>query len=73
VRRLEDDDVLQDAALSIFHANEISLNGPAVKIIENHLGRRKVNLQQEILIGPEPTAGLNRPMNRKERRAKRSR
>jgi hypothetical protein len=25
VRRLEDDDVLQDAVLSIFHANEISL------------------------------------------------
>ena len=72
VRRLEDDEVLQDAALSIFHANEISFNGPAVKIIENHLGRRKVNLQQQIIIGPEHSPGPSRPMNRKERRAGRN-
>ena len=42
VKRLEDDAALQDAALSVFHANEITFNGPAGKIIENHVGRRWV-------------------------------
>jgi len=72
VRRLEDDSSLQDAVLSIFHANEISFNGPAVKIIENHLGRRKVNLQQNIVIQQEPTPSVTPPMNRKQRRAEAS-
>ena len=50
VKRLEDDDALQDQVLSIYHANSISLQGPPVKIIENHRGRRKVMLQQLLAV-----------------------
>ena len=40
VRRLEDDQVLQDLALSVFHATTHTFTGtPAVKIVENHAGR----------------------------------
>lgn len=40
VQRLEDDDVLQDLILSVFHAADLTFNGTsAAKIIENHHGR----------------------------------
>lgn len=40
VTSLEDDDVLQDRVLSVFHATYLTFNGtPARKIIENHRGR----------------------------------
>jgi hypothetical protein len=72
VRLLEEDDHLQDAVLSVFHANEITFSsGPAIKIIENHMGRRKVNLLYEAFLSPEPVPRPARqavPMNRKERR-----
>lgn len=43
VTALEDDDDLQDAVLSVHHANMHTLvMGTAVKLIENHLGRRFV-------------------------------
>jgi hypothetical protein len=55
VRRLEEDDALQDAVLSIYHALDLTFRGPAVKIVENHLGRRKVRaMQQFVLQGPQP-------------------
>jgi len=42
--RLEDDQALQDLALSIFHATTHTFNAtPAVKIIENHAGRALIN------------------------------
>ena len=73
VNLIEDNADLQDAVLSVFHGNEITFNsGNAVKIIENHVGRRKVNLQQNFLIGPEiqpVPARQPDPGNRKERRA----
>jgi hypothetical protein len=53
VRRLgSDDEDLQDAVLSIYHATDItfSLNQAAVKIVENHLGRRRVKVQQQLMI-----------------------
>ena len=50
VRRLEADDPLQDAVLSIYHALDISFGGPAIKIVENHLGRRKVRAAQQIVV-----------------------
>jgi Serine dehydrogenase proteinase len=50
VRPLEDDDDLQDAVLSIFHATTITFNGAAAKIIENHLGRRFVKIQRPVVI-----------------------
>jgi hypothetical protein len=53
VRRLgSDDEDLQDAVLSIYHATDItfSANPGAVKIVENHLGRRRVKFQQQLTL-----------------------
>lgn len=50
VRRLgSDDENLQDAVLSIYHATDItfSANPSVVKIVENHLRRRRVKFQQQ--------------------------
>jgi hypothetical protein len=66
VRRLgSDDEDLQDAVLSIYHATDItfSANPAVVKIIENHLGRRRVKFQQQFSLNlpmqpmaiPQPT------------------
>lgn len=60
VNALEDDDDLQDAVLSIYHALDLTFGGPAIKIVENHNGRRMVRLQQPQVIqvpgpaGPQP-------------------
>lgn len=56
IRRLETDEALQDAVLSIYHALDITFGGPAIKIVENHLGHRKVRAIQQILVqgGPPP-------------------
>jgi len=51
VRRLgSDDEDLQDAVLSIYHATDLtfSANPAVVKIVENHLGRRRVKFQQQL-------------------------
>lgn len=71
VRRLEDDDALQDAVLSILHVNEITFNGPAAKIIENHDNRRMVVVEQNIAIQAQPPPQLptNPPLSRQQRRA----
>jgi len=46
VERLEDDEKLQDLVLSVFHATTHTFtNTPAVKIIENHLGKAFIKLQ----------------------------
>lgn len=53
VRRLgSDDEELQDAVLSIYHATDITFtaNPGVVKIVENHLGRRRVKVQQQIAV-----------------------
>jgi hypothetical protein len=66
VRPLEDDHDLQDIVLSTFHAMDFALGGAAIKVIENHLGKRYVKVQQQIVINspsqpiPEPT-GPNLP------------
>lgn len=54
VRRLENDGQLQDAVLSIYHALDITFGGPAIKIVENHLGHRKVRAIQSIMIQASP-------------------
>jgi Serine dehydrogenase proteinase len=71
VKRLEDDDALQDATLSILHVNEITFNGPAAKIIENHNNRRMVVVEQNIAIQaqPPPEPPTNPPLSRQQRRA----
>jgi hypothetical protein len=53
---LGDDDELQDAVLSVFHATAITFNGPATKIIENHLGSKWAKVQQAVILQmPQPT------------------
>jgi hypothetical protein len=55
VNKLEDDNILQDAVLSLFHATDITYNGPIAKIVENHLGRRRVKIQPGVVIAqPQP-------------------
>lgn len=51
VSRIEDDPVLQDLVLTIHHCYMHTLsNTPAFKLIENHLGRAHVRLQQQVLM-----------------------
>jgi len=71
VRRLEDEDALQDSVLSILHINEITFNGPAAKIIENHDNRRMVVVEQNIAIQaqPPPQQPTSPPLTRQQRRA----
>lgn len=58
IRRLESDAELQDAVLSIYHALDITFGGPAIKIVENHLGNRKVRAMQQVTIqGPQLPQG----------------
>lgn len=47
---LEDDQELQDAVLSVFHATMHTFGGPALKIVENNLGRAFVKVQQQIAV-----------------------
>lgn len=47
---LEADQELQDAVLSVHHATILTFQGPAVKIIENHLGRAFVQMTQTLQI-----------------------
>jgi hypothetical protein len=78
VKRLEEDSALQDAVLSIFHANEITFGaGPSSKMIENHANRRLVVMEQTVSIqaggqppqSPSPQPQPNRQLSRQQRRA----
>ncbi len=60
IEDLENSQALQDAVLSVHHAAMHTLLGPAVKIVENHLGRTFAKLQQQMVLqmpmmGPGPT------------------
>jgi hypothetical protein len=46
VGNLESDQSLQDAVLSVHHAAMHTLGGPAVKLIQNHMGKTFAKLQQ---------------------------
>jgi hypothetical protein len=53
---LEADHTFQEHVLSVFHVTMHTFSAtPAVKIIENHLGRAFIKMQQQILI-PQPVA-----------------
>ncbi|HPD13959.1 MAG TPA: S49 family peptidase [Planctomycetota bacterium] len=54
VRRLEDNQELQDAVLSVHHACIHTLGAtPAIKIIENHLGRAFIQIAHQVVVqGP---------------------
>jgi Serine dehydrogenase proteinase len=53
--RLEDDQALQDAVLSVYHATShtFGMTG-AVKMIENHLGKAFLDVQQMMIVGNPP-------------------
>ena len=73
VRALEDDDALQDAVLSIYHALDITFGGNALKIVENHLGARYVRVKQQIVVQKQPAQlpsapSKTKPLDRAERR-----
>ncbi|WP_390622829.1 hypothetical protein [Ralstonia syzygii] len=53
ILRLEDDQGLQDAVLSVFHSFQITFsNTPVAKIIENHLGKMFLTIGQAPMIAP---------------------
>lgn len=60
VEDLEDDQLLQDAVLSVHHAMLCTFQGPAVKIIENHAGKAFVKMTQQIAI--QVPAGMMPPV-----------
>jgi hypothetical protein len=50
VDALEDNHAFQEAVLSVYHATMHTFATPAVKIIENHLGRAFIKMQQQVII-----------------------
>jgi hypothetical protein len=75
VTPLEKDHSLQDAVLSVYHACAHTFAGtPAVKIIENHLGRAWVRMSGQLFLqpviapSPQPNPTILPTPNRAERR-----
>ncbi len=80
VKRLEDDNELQDAVLSVHHAAIHTFSGAAVKLIENQHGRLWATMVQQLPVmlarpsapAPSPQTvqpqGLNRAERRREKR-----
>jgi hypothetical protein len=56
VDNLESNQDLQDAVLSVHHATMHTFQGPAVKIVENHLGRAFVKVAQQMIVQMPMTA-----------------
>jgi hypothetical protein len=58
IQDLEEDQELQDLVLSVHHATLHTFQGAAAKIVENHLGRAFVEMQQVVQVqippGPQP-------------------
>jgi len=50
IEDLETDQNLQDAVLSVHHAAMHTLQGPAIKLVENHLGRTFAKLAQQMVM-----------------------
>jgi hypothetical protein len=50
IEHLEANQDLQDAVLSVHHATMHTFQGPAVKIVENHLGRAFVRVTQQLMV-----------------------
>jgi len=62
VQRLEEDQISQDLFLSVFHATTHTFEGtPAVKIIENHMGKAFIKIARTVQLpippGPRPAGG----------------
>ena len=63
IQHLEEDQEAQDLFLSVFHATTHTFNGtPAVKIIENHLGKAFIKMANSVIVpipGSPPGASQN--------------
>ena len=66
IKPMEEDDDLQDAVLSLYHALDITFGGPAIKIVENHLAARYVRLTQtfavQVPLQPGQPGGPQQPV-----------
>lgn len=59
IEDLESSQDLQDAVLTVHHATMHTFQGPAVKIVENHLGRAFVKVTQQMVVQRStPAPGL---------------
>jgi hypothetical protein len=61
ILKLEEDPILQDMSLSVFHATTHTFSGtPAVKIVENHTGRAfiKQNVAQPVQVAMQPVQSV---------------
>jgi len=59
VTPLEDDEVLQDVSLSVFHATTISFSEtPTLKVVENHTGRAFIKMEPVQPANVMPMPGL---------------
>lgn len=55
IEKLETDQVFQDLVLSVYHATTLTLSStPAVKLIENHLGKAFVKQVQQVVVQTPP-------------------
>lgn len=62
IENLEDDQNLQDLVLSVFHATTHTFEGtPAVKIIENHLGKAFVKHSHQFVVPVPPKQAPKSP------------
>ncbi len=61
VEDLETNQELQDAVLSVHHATMHTLQGAAIKIVENHLGRTYAKVAQQLVL-QVPMMGPGGPM-----------
>lgn len=61
IHDLEADQALQDAVLSVHHAAMHTLNGAAVKIVENNLGRTYAKLSQQLVLQMPMPSGTMPP------------
>jgi len=58
IDNLEEDQTLQDITLSIFHSTTHTFNvTPAVKLIENHLGKAFIKIGQQVVLMQQPPVG----------------
>ncbi len=72
VRRLEENNRLQDAVLSVHHAAVHTFGGAAVKLIENHHGRLWARISGQLILPvPQGQEPQGMPLNRQQRRQQR--
>lgn len=62
IEDMEKDQKIQDAVLSVFHATTHTLGGTgSAKIIENHLGKAFVKMQQTVVVQQPPAQNILSP------------